>query len=317
MFRLIQHFIKETLISFYFEKDSYKVQKRVVKHGNILSQEEFSFNEDELKNFINSCYIENTQTYVSTIIDTFNQGCVDSCTHSKYKALGINLDNIKILCLKDYSIFIGLYELNNFQKEMKKFKVDYIFSPYLMIDMNKKQTPNSLYMFYSDSFMIIVIYEDGYKPKYSNIYQFKLEEENEIEEEDSIDDEIGEIDDIDDLVEDIDEIESLDDTLEDSLDDSIEESLEDMDDLESENIQEDITDVKNEIESIEFIKNSIKDYYENYSDNFLENAYLFYHDKISNKFVESIENEIILDITDEKLDILSIINDLALKEINV
>ena len=317
MFRLIQHFIKETLISFYFEKEKYIVQKRIVKNEEVLSQEEFSFDEEELKNFINSCFMENTQTYVSTIIDTFNQGCVDSCNHSKYKALGINLDNIKILCLKDYSIFIGLYELNNFQKEMKKFKVDYIFSPYLMIDINKKQTPNSLYMLYADNFMIIVIYEDGIKPKYSNIYQFK-EEENEIEEE-SIDDEVGDIDDIDDLVEDIDEIENLDDTLDDSLDESIEESLNEMveTDLESNHIQEDITDVKNEMESIEFIKNSIKDYYENYSDNFLENAYLFYHDKISDKFIESIENEIILDIKKEKLDMLSILNDLALKEKNV
>ena len=318
MFKLIQYFIKETLIAFYKTKDKYIVQKREVKNNKILSSENFEFEEEEFINFINSCFIENTQTYVSTIIDTFNQGIVDSCSHSKYKELGINLDNIKILCLKDYSIFIGLYEINQFQKKMKKFKIDYIFSPYLLIDLNKKDTNNSLYILLTDSFIIILIYEDAKKPKYSNIYHFKLEdnidkttsdEENDIDTFDDIDDlvdDIEEIDDIENLDEDIDDVDSLDD---------IENMQTDQND--DSNIQEEISDVKNEIESLDFIKNSIKDYYENYSDNFLEYGYIFYEDEMSNKFITHIENETFLEIKKEKIDILSIINDLALKEINV
>ena len=318
MFKLIQYFIKETLIAFYKTKDKYIVQKKEVKNNKILSSENFEFKEKEFIKFINSCFIENTQTYISTIIDTFNQGIVDSCSHSKYKELGINLDNIKILCLKDYSIFIGLYEINQFQKKMKKFKIDYIFSPYLLIDLNKKDTNNSLYILLTDSFIIILIYEDAKKPKYSNIYHFKLEdnidkttsdEENDIDTFDDIDnlvDDIEEIDDIDDLNEDIDDVDSLDD---------IENMQTDQND--DSNIQEEISDVKNEIESLDFIKNSIKDYYENYSDNFLEYGYIFYEDEMSNKFITHIENETFLEIKKEKIDILSIINDLALKEINV
>lgn len=318
MFKLIQYFIKETLIAFYKTKDKYIVQKREVKNNKILSSENFEFEEEEFINFINSCFIENTQTYVSTIIDTFNQGIVDSCSHSKYKELGINLDNIKILCLKDYSIFIGLYEINQFQKKMKKFKIDYIFSPYLLIDLNKKDTNNSLYILLTDSFIIILIYEDAKKPKYSNIYQFKFEdnidkttsdEENDIDTFDDIDDlvdDIEEIDDIENLDEDIDDVDSLDD---------IENMQTDQND--DSNIQEEISDVKNEIESLDFIKNSIKDYYENYSDNFLEYGYIFYEDETSDKFITHIENETFLEIKKEKIDILNIINDLALKEINV
>jgi len=76
-------------------------------------------------------------------------------------------------------------------------------------------------------------------------------------------------------------------------------------------------DAKNEIETIDFIKNSIKDYYESYSDKFLENGYIFYDEDISNKFVKNIEEETFLEIKQEKIDILDIINDLSLKEINV
>jgi len=318
MFKLIHHFIKETLISFYKSKDKYNVQKRIIKHNKTLSQEEFIFEEDEFIDFIKTCFIENTQTYVSTIIDTFNQGCVDSCSHSKYREVGINLDNIKILCLKDYSIFIGLYEINQFEKEMKKFKVDYIFSPYLLIDLHKKETNNSIYILYTDSFVIVLIYEDAKKPKYSNIYQFKFDESNEkVSIEENHEDDLDAFDDIDDLVDDIEEIESLDDTLDEDI-----ESIDDISDTEhiedeQEEIEEEMSDVKNEIETIDFIKNSIKDYYESYSDNFLEYGYILYSDAISHKFVKDIENETFLEIKKEKIDILSIINDLATKELNV
>ena len=319
MFKLIQYFIKETLVAFYKNKDKYIVQKRVVKNNNILSSENFEFEEEEFIKFINSCFIENTQTYISTIIDTFNQGVVDSCNHSKYRELGINLDNIKILCLKDYSIFIGLYEINQFQKEMKKFKVDYIFSPYLLIDLNKKNTPNTLYILYSSNFVILLIYEDAHKPKYSNIYQFKVEEAEETIENNNEDEIIEDFDDsIDDLVDDIEEIDDIEDL--DDIDEEIEhiDNIDDLDDTtSSKNIQDEMLDAKNEIETIDFIKNSIKDYYESYSDKFLENGYIFYDEDISDKFVKNIEEETFLEIKQEKIDILDIINDLSLKEINV
>jgi len=313
MFRLVKYFIKQTLIAFFVKNEKYILQKQIVKNDKILEKTEFEFNEEEFIIFLKSCFIENTQTYVSTIIDTFNQGVVDSCSHSKYKELGINLDNIKILCLKDYSIFIGLYELNTFQKEMKKFNVDFIFSPYLLIDIHKSKTKNSIYILITDSFVVVLIYEDGIKPKYSNIYQFKIDEENTLEN-DSVDDTLSEdIENID-LVDDIEELDDIED-----LDEDIESSLDDMDEVNIDNNEniDDIVEVKNEIETLDFIKNSIKDYYENYSDNFLEYGYLFYDTEISNKLISNIENETFLEIKSEKIDILSAINELALKEIDV
>jgi len=321
MFKLINYFIKETLIAFYKIKDKYIVQKIIVKKGEVLSKEDFEFSEDEFLSFLKTSFLENTQTYVATIIDTFNQGCVDSCNHSKYRELGINLDNIKILCLKDYSIFIGLYELNQYRKNLEKFQVDYIFSPYLLLHMKNKQTPNSFYLLYTESFVTLLIYEDANKPKYSNIYQFKLiETDDSLSENNSDIDDLSDIDDIADEIEDIEEIESLDD-----IGDDIEDSIDDIDDIESsigdidekEDIQDDIINTKNEIETIEFIKNSIKDYYESYSNQFLEIGYILYDNDISSKFVKNIEEETFLDIKQEKVELLDMINELSLKELNV
>jgi len=312
-------FFKETFIAFYKENDNFLVQKKVVKNEKVIEEINNSLNEEELIEFINKAFIENTQTYISTIIDSFNQGIVDSCSHTKYKELGINIDNIKILCLDNYSIFIGLYELNNYKKELNKFKTDFIFSPYLIIDLHKKDKNNSLYMLLTNNFIIITIYSKK-TPVYSNIHQFKVEDiiQNEDEnndtqfEEESIDNDIDIIDDIDD----IDDIESLDDSLDDI------DEIDDIDDVDIPNIdqkevQEEILTTKTEMEIIEFLKSSIKDYYENYNSDFLENIYLLYTDKLDDKFSQNIENEIFMEINTEKIDILSDINNLALKELSV
>jgi len=323
MYRLVKYFLKTTFISFYQEKKQFIVQKRVVKNENILSQEEFKFEENEFLTFIKSCFIENTQTYISTIIDTFNQGCVDSCSHSRYKEIGINIENIKILCLKNYSIFIGLYELNEFNKNMQQYKIDFVFSPYLLIDINNKKTKNTLYLLITKNFVAIIIYEKPLIPLYSNIYQLKVEitNNNSQLENSNTDEELDGIDDDIDLIEDIEDLDDLDDL--DELNDNIDENIDDeFGDIEDEtnnnkNIQEDMSEMKNELDTIEFLKNSIKDYYESYSDNFLDYIHIFHNGEISDKFIQTIKDETLLDISLEKINILSIINDLALKEIDV
>ena len=319
MHRLIKIFLKHTLIAFYKEKDTFLVQKIIIKNKNIISEEEFQFNEEEFLNFIQSCFIENTQTYISTIIDTFNQGCVDSCSHSRYKEIGINIENIKILCLKDYSIFIGLYELNEFKKEIKKYQVDFVFSPYLIIDMNNKNTANTLYLLITKTFIAVVIYQKPNIPLYSNIFQLKIETNNDSSlDEDTINDDID--DNIDDDIELIEDIEDLDDL--DDLNENIDEDIDDFNDIDnindsSNNMQEDMSEIKNELETLEFLKNSIKDYYESYSDEFLSDIHILYNEDISDKFIKNIKEETLLEVDTKKINILSYINELAKKETDV
>ena len=315
----LKSLLKKTFISFYKKDNKFYTQKQIVKRDKILSQEESELEEEEFIKFIKSAFIENTLTYISTIIDSFNQGIVDSCKHNRYRELGINIDNIKILCLKEYSIFIGLYELKEFQKENEKFNIDFVFSPYLIIDMNKKTTNNTLYLMIQDSFVVILIYQNN-KPIYSNIYQFKLDEiEDSTKDSDNIDnDDIDSIDDIDDIddIDSLDDIESLDDI--DSLDDATlnEDEIEDIDeDITPENLENEILNTKSEIEILDFFKESIKDYYKNYSSDFLEEIYIFSED-ISKKLINDIKDETFLEVKQEKIDILTTLNSLALKDVN-
>ena len=122
MFSIVKRFIKTTFISFYKEKELFYTQKLIIKNNKVINKIEENFeNEDDFIKFIKLALIENTQTYISTIIKTYNQGCIDSCSHSRYKELNINIDNIKILCIKNkFSIFIGLFELQEFNIHTNK-----------------------------------------------------------------------------------------------------------------------------------------------------------------------------------------------------
>jgi len=318
MFKIINKFIKETLVAFYIYDNRFFAQKQITKNGQVLEKEDFEFSKEEFLEFIQNCFVENTQTYVSTIIPSFNQGVVDSCSHSKYKELGIHIDNIKILCLKNYSIFIGLYELNAFIKEMQEYKVDFIFSPYLIIDIYKTDTKNCAYLLVTKQFLTIIIYNND-KPSYNNIHIFQNEDNLT---EDNLDNSIHHIDDDigvdDDIIDDIEDIEELDDigSLDDDLDD-IEDinNLEDIEEPSTENVKEEIINTKNELEILEFLKTSIKDYYDNYSSDFLENLIIIHTEPIN--LVESIQNELLLEAKTKEINLLEAINSLALKELNV
>ena len=314
MFSIIKFFIKKTFISYYIEDDIFYTQKIIVKNDKIIEKYEDKFkNEEEFLKFIKISLIENTQTYISTLIMTYNQGCLDSCSHKRYKEFGINIENIKILCINNkFSIFIGLFELQEFKKNVEKYKVDLIYSPYLIIENNKEITKNTLYALITKKNIILSIYKDEY-PLYSSIYEFKKEDaETNLNDDETntnlFDDEIP-IDDVEEI-DDLDDLDSLDENIEEGLDD-----LEDEDELDKN--EKDFINIKEETEIINFIKNSIKDYYENYSDDFLENIYLLKTYELETNFLKELEDELFVNVKTKKVNILDNINLLARKDIDV
>jgi hypothetical protein len=319
MFSFIRVFLKSlikyTFIAYYQENEIFYVQKIIIKNKKIIEKENKTFEkEEEFLDFIKLSLIENTQTYISTIITNYNQGCLDSCSHSKYKEFGINIENIKILCIKNkFSIFIGLLELQEFKKTNEKYNIDLIYSPYLIIENNKEKTKNTLYSLITRNNIILTIYKEEF-PLYSAIYEFKKEDNENKDKENEINNNIFD-DDI--SIDDVEEIEDLDDleNLDENLDTNIEEDLNDLEDN-NENF-DNIKNIKEETEIINFIKNSIKDYYENYSDDFIENITILKNYEFNTKFLKELEDELLVTIKIKNIDILDDINVLARKELNV
>jgi GTPase Era involved in 16S rRNA processing len=112
---------KPNLIAFYKDEEIYKVLNEQYKKEEIIFSEIKEFkNKKELLSYISSVIEDNPQTYVSTFISTQNQGVIPSCEKHIYKNYGIELDNVKTVCVNNkYSFYITIYELIEIKKEYK------------------------------------------------------------------------------------------------------------------------------------------------------------------------------------------------------
>jgi len=283
---------KPSLIAFYKDENRYKLLHEQYKKNKIINSESKEFeNKKEMINYINEIADDNPQTYVSTFIASANQGVVPSCDKNKYKELGIDIENIKMVCVnKKYSFYTTIYQLMETKKEYPF--VDFLYSAYALIDFKSSLRHNSLYILTTKEYSYILIYKD-HLPLFGDIYE--IEEEN-IEEE-----EIEDITDMD-IVEDFDE--SLDDDIE-SVADITEEEDEEDENIETFNI---------EYKILENIKSSLKEYYENGGD-FIEKIYIFDTIGIQDNITELINDEIFIDSVLEKIDILKTLNEISRKNV--
>ena len=300
--------IKIDLISYYLKDEIYYVLKNRLKNDELIEIEKNEFSKDELENYIRESLAKNSFTYISTYVNSVNQGVVNSCSHNYYKEIGIDINNIKILCIKNqFSIFIGMYDFNNLKKDNEMFKFDYLYSPFVII-YNYKVQNNSAYLLTFEDNVVLMITTD--KPIYGNIHYFSDEEKEESTSSinlDELDDDIGILDELDDL-------DDLDESIEDTAD------LLDDDEVESEDdssLGESVNTLKDEIDTIEFLKSAFKDYYDNYASDFIEKIVILNNYNISDTLSKSIEKEFFIDTQLEEFNLLQHMNLLAKEDIDV
>ena len=204
----LKKFLKSQFISFYYD-ENYKLSYEIYKNNKIIEENRFEFNEKkELLKKIKELSSEIPQTYTSTIIQSINQGVISTCQKNKFKDFGIEIENIKYICINNkYALYTSLFDLI----ELKKIDLDFIYSVFALIDFKATKKTNTLYILITKEKFYILIYHQNI-PVYSDIYEKAeelieneenledLENENVVEE---IDDEI--VDDLDKLDEEISE----------------------------------------------------------------------------------------------------------------
>ena len=165
-------------------------------------------------------------------------------------------------------------------------------------------------------FASILIYEQNNIPKYSNIICFEDLDNHDTPAQsvnNSADEDDSDIEEISDI-ESIEDIEDIETDIDTTLDD---EELHDETEIDADKLKTEKERTQYEMEIVEFLKNSLKEYYENYSNNFVENIYLLHNQNISTKFTKIIQDELFLEIKPQQIDLLETINNLAIKENNV
>ena len=290
----LERFIKKAFISFYIDDEKYKLFIEIIKNHKIIETETKEFeNKKELTENIRELQDDYPQHYISTFFHTINQGTIPGCTKQDFLKKEIEIENIKYICIKNtYSFYVSMYDLIKLKKEYP-FNIDFIFSIFSPIDFYAKKRTNYMYVLILDNQIAIIAYKDNI-PIYSDISFIQKDDISEEENEDM------------ELLEDID--------IDEEISEDIEEEAESMDLNEPEN---DLEKTNTEFQIMEILKNSIKEYYEHYSDDFLEKIVLLDTIEIGNTIKKLIEDELLMENELITFDLLKTLNDMARGEINV
>jgi hypothetical protein len=279
----LKKFIKKQFISYYYD-ENYKLLYEIYKNNNLLEENRFEFeNKKELINKIEELSAEIPQTYISTIIQTLNQGVIPSCNKTDFMKFGIEIENIKYICIKNkYAIYTSLFDLI----DLKKLNIDFVYSVFGLIDYKAKQKRNTLYLLITKEKFYILIYHNNI-PIYSDIFEKAedLMENNEIDLEDLDENEAVEIE--DDIIDDLD---ALDET---------------------EKIEENEIKTGIEMDVINFIKSSLEEYYANYAEDFIENIIIFDTELLNDDITKIINDTLFIEAKKVPFDILKNINELS------
>ncbi|GAB6074316.1 hypothetical protein [Nautilia lithotrophica] len=281
---------KPNLIAFYKTEGKYKLLNEQYKKNKIIFSETKEFeNKKDLKQYIDAVIEDNPQTYVSSFIASQNQGIVPSCDKHKYKEVGIDIENIKIVCINNkYSFYTTLYELMEIKKEYPF--IDFLYSVFAIIDQNSTLRHNSLYILSTEEFSYILIYQD-HIPVFGDIFDTKEEQTNEEED----------IEDISDM----DIVEDFDETLDEDIENIEEPEIEENENIEHLNIESKI---------IDHVKTALKEYYENGGD-FIEKIFIFDTIGIEENITEMINDEIFIESSLNKINILKTLNEISRKNV--
>ena len=287
----VEKFIKKAYISFY-KNEKYHFFCEIKKNKKIIETFKKDFEEkNDLEKEILNIQDDYAQYYISTIIDTINQGIVPTCEKKEMKTYGIDLENINFICVKkNYSIYASLYDIVSVKKTYK-FNIDFLYSIFAPIDFFAKKRNNYLYVLILNQKIALVAYKND-KPIYSDIDIFQ-ETEGEDEK----------------YIEPIDELEIENEDLTEEISENIEEEAENLD-LEEPKIE------KSNIEFniIEKLKEFIKDYYENYSDEFIEKIIFLDTVKIGETLKKIVNEELLLESEIIRFDLLEILNQMSERE---
>ncbi len=292
----LERFIKKQFISFYYD-ENYKLLIEHVKNKKIIDSYEKEFEKKEdIEKFIKEKINETPQTYVSSVLLTMNQGVMDNCSKQKYLEKNIDYDNIKILCINNsYSFYASVYDISKFLKEYK-FPIDFLYSIFAVIDSLATERKNRFYVLVLHNYIAILGYEN-YKPLFSDFLILNEKDETEIEEIEEIDD-LEIFDDIEDINENIDEVSN---DIED-IDENLEEKLNTL-----------TTDI--EVNILNHLKESLKDYYDNYSSDFIEKIIILDTVGIDISVTTLIEDEILIPTEIQQINLLKSINRLSIESV--
>ncbi len=338
--KVIQKYLSNLFVTIVQNGSSWTVYSKIIKNKKIKSKTTKNFeitvpNEipQKMKNYLEEIQLEYNFTYIALFLDSMGQGAIYGVEAEDFVKNSVDLKNVSHIAIENsWSVYASFIDINWVKKIFSDVGLDFIYSPfviqYMLIKKDKPKTRPTLYILnHQDSIAVSVF--DGFTLKFGAFFRTTTDDnlssgvdddwENEEEidsvenlvELDSIEDEdIGGVEDLEDL----DKLDSLEDKDVDFED--VDEKNKDLDSFDDED-KEDLELFGRDVLVYKYLKTSLQEYYKNpiYESNFLDTVVIYDGFEISSELIDMIENELFMDLELHKIDLVEVINEVAIKEV--
>ncbi len=342
----LQKYFTNLFISIIEEEDSYKLLCKVVKKGKL--QDKFIKNfeikskdeklDKEMEEYLISMQEKYSYTYIILLLNSMGQGAIRGVGKEDFEKASVELKSVRTVKFKTWSAYISFIDLNWIQKIYAKVGIDLLYSPfavlYNLLLGYKLKTQPTLYILNQEESVTISVFK-GDTLYFGAFYKISKddvlgsvdiddweneEEESRVEGLASLDDEKNEEDEEElSNLEDLSELDSFD---MDTQDEEFSDIKENGDDILSDSQMEDVSieDIElygRDLEIYKFLNKALKEYYKNdlYESDFIEQAVIFDAYDMSQEMMDSIENDLLLDLQMHKIDIGEVVCDLGIREV--
>jgi hypothetical protein len=309
------------LISIVLEEKRCNIYIKKIKNSKTIHTEKKSYDIEskerltpQIVDYLNQSQEMHEQTYVALFLNTLGQGAISGCNSGAYEKFGVDKKGVKSICIDNkFTIYASLIDINWVDKIFQNVGLDFIFSPFLVLNSfikddkdNLKDEEVKLYILNTNNGLTIMIVNRK-KFLYGSFFNLAKEDNLLYEDFESAS---------------IDEVDELEEELFDEFDiDEDSEEIEDMQEFDD-SIEFDNTDIdeglsQQDARFVKYLDASLKEFYHSdlYESSFINSVKIFDDAGINDGVIKHIENELFLDISAENINILEAVCDIAEEEV--
>jgi len=337
---MIQKYFTNLFISIVAEDNSYKVFCKAIK--NSKQKDKFSkifpvkpnaeFLNNDLEDYLISLQDRYNFVYIAFLLDSMGQGAVKGVHAEDFEKFNVDSKNIKSVNFDTWSAYASFIDINWMHKMYSKVGLDFIYSPFALLHTllreHKLKTKSTLYLLNQKDSVTLAVFKEG-TLNFGVFYKIIIEDgldsaesvENWEEEEEASDVEnlatLDEESQVDDEMMDLSELDTLDDDFQ-SEEFLNTDGTQGAVDYEDDDINmEDIALYGRDLHIFKFLNRALKEYYSNpaYESDFIENMVIFDGYDMSKEIIQSLEEDLYLDLEMHKIDVSEMVCDMSIKEI--
>ena len=339
---MMQKYFTNLFISIVAEDNSYKVFCKAMKNSKQKDKFEkifplkpnAEFLSKDLEDYLTSLQDKYNFVYIAFLLDSMGQGAVKGAQAEDFTKFNVDFKNIKSVKFDTWSAYASFIDINWMHKKYSKVGLDFIYSPFALLHTllaeHKLKIKSTLYLLNQKDSVTLAVFKEGtldFGVFYKIIIEDGLDSAESVENWEEEDEAQGvenlaaldEESQADDEMMDLSELDTLDDDLqsEEFLNTDGTQGTVDYENEDDDEGMEDIALYGRDLHIFKFLNRALKEYYNNpaYESDFIENMVIFDGYDMSKEIIQSLEEDLYLDLEMHKIDVSEMVCDMSIKEI--